>query len=351
MFWLDHSCRYTNYLNKTFKNLYLRGSSFIWADSRLFGFLMFGILKKETNGEEKTYLSSPMKREVELNGVNGLWIENIRHQKITITTDDKDQKKMQMVKRKRWLEQNPEPHFTIALHEKIKRLIADKSLTYCGRIFAAVIHTNFEQDGLIYGNGKALNIEGFGSIFKLKSRQAITDALKELEEGGLIRKEGRKYYLNKEYHFMGALMEQDAIFSKLYHRSNRTLLENVSPEAMGLLYKIIPLVNYINGSICLNPEEKNNELVEVLIREDLADYLKVTPKLVTMRMNELIENGAILPIQIKNSVYYKVHPDFVSKIDYFASHAIKMMIEEHQAVQMQLARRRRDKKKKENDAE
>lgn len=291
-------------------------------------------------------MSHAIKKEVELNGINGLWIETVRNQKITITTDEKEQKKMQAIKKKRWIEQNPEPHFTIALHEKIKRLIEDKSLTYCGRIFAAVIHTNFEQEGLIYTNGKAMNIEGFGKIFKLKSRQAISDALKELEEGGLIRKEGRKYYLNKEYHFMGVLMEQDTIFSKLYHRSNRTLLENVSPEAMGMLYKIIPLVNYINGSICLNPEERNNEKVEVLIREDLAEYLKVTPKLVTLRMNELIENGAILPIQIKNSVYYKVHPHFVSKIDYFASQAIKMMIEEHQAVQMQLANRRKNKKKK-----
>ena len=63
-------------------------------------------------------------------------------------------------------------------------------------------------------------------------------------------------------------------------------------------------------------------------------------------MNELIDNGVVLPIQFKNSVYYKVHPDFVSKIDYFAARAITMMIEEHKAMEMHLTERRRAKKLK-----
>jgi len=292
------------------------------------------------------------KLKIEINGVKGTFIEEVPNQIITATTTDAQERQLDYLAEKRWRKDNPEPEYTVTLHEKIQPKLQGKSLSYCGHIFSIVIHTNFnhKETGLIVYKGKPAKIKDFGEMFKLKSRQSITNVLKELQSDNIVTKEGTKYFLNKEYHFMGKI-EEKTIFSKLYHVSNRSLLNSVSQEAVGLLYKIVPLVNYTNGTVCFNPDEKDNEKVQAIIREELAEYLEVTPRTVTDRMNELVENGVILPIQIKNSVYYKVHPDFVAKIDYFAAQAIKMMIEEHKAVQLQLEKRRRNKKKKKQEEE
>lgn len=309
---------------------------------------------KKIHHKEHVLAKEVMRRKMNLNGVSGVWIESVPDQTIHVTTTQAQENKMKKISEIRWRESNPEPEFTITMHEneKLTEMVKNKNLTQCGRIFAAIIHTNFKQKetGLLVMNGKPMKQADFGKIFKLKSKQAITDALKEMVKDGILIKEKTKYFLNKEYHFMGKVMEK-TVFSKIYHKTNRELLENVSQEAVGLLYKIIPLVNYINGSVCSNPEEADNEQVKVLIREDLAEYLDVHPNTVSRNMEELIEQGVILPIQIKNSVYYKVHPDFVCKIDYFAAQAITMMIDEHKAVQKQLAERRKSKKKQQKEKE
>lgn len=292
------------------------------------------------------------KLKIEINGVKGTFIEEVPNQIITATTTDAQERQLDYLAEKRWRKDNPEPEYTVTLHEKIQPKLQGKSLSYCGHIFSIVIHTNFKQKetGLIVYKGKPAKIKDFGEMLKMKSRDKISATLKALVEDQILRKEGTKYFLNKEYHFMGKL-EEDVIFSKLYHVSNRALLNSVSQEAVGLLYKIIPLVNYTNGTVCFNHDERDNEQVKALIREDLAEYLELHIDTVTLRMNELVDNGVILPIQIKNSVYYKVHPDFVAKIDYFTALAIKMMIEEHKAVQLQLEQRRRNKKKKKQEEE
>lgn len=112
-----------------------------------------------------------------------------------------------------------------------------------------------------------------------------------------------------------------------------------SQEAVTLLRTIIPMVSYTNGSICTNPHELDNQQVNVLTKEALAERLMMPVEALVLSMNELIMHGIVLPIPVDHSVYYKVHPDYVPQMDYFAAQAITMMIAEHKAVQRQLTTR------------
>ena len=257
-------------------------------ESPSFGFLypkkikLLGVVELVKEKKEKA-----LKLKVEYDGSKFTMIENVPNQTITVTTTDAEERKLDKLDSMRWRQNNPEPEFTVSIHTKIEEKLKGKSLTYCGRMFSIVIHTNFKQKetGLIFVNGKAANIASFGKMWGMSSRPSITKTLKEFVNDGLIMKEGTKYYLNKEYHFMGKI-EKNSLFAKIYHVSNRDLLDKVSQEALGLLYKVVNLVNYTNGSICFNPAEKDNELVQAMIREELAKQLDLHVDTITLRMNE-----------------------------------------------------------------
>lgn len=132
-----------------------------------------------------------------------------------------------------------------------------------------------EQGNIVYDNNFMTKQEDFVKIFKSNSTKKI---MRDLKNKNLIYKDGRKFYsINMNYFSLGLPKNietntctrtfKDSI-KDLYLKSSIT-----EHKTLGYIVKLLPYVNFYNNVICLNVNNRGEEDVHPLNKQEIVKIL------------------------------------------------------------------------------
>lgn len=224
-------------------------------------------------------------------------------------------------------------HWVSAYHDSIGAIVCDLSLTHAGAILKLLPYMRFKADGKLINNGKPLKQTEIQRIFK-RSKRATIDILSELCDIGVINivKEGRSnvFYVTADYHTMGYVTD-GAKFTKVYQRKLQEVIEDLSLNDVGLLYKILPYFHFSEYYLVSNPDETDVSKIEHLTREHLAALIGHDADTVTRVLSKLRGRKALMSTSSGNTTRYLVHPDlmFRQQMETEWTRAVRKMFEQH----------------------
>lgn len=206
--------------------------------------------------------------------------------------------------------------FIQCIQEPIIEVLPKLNITECGSFMLLLSYMQQRKGGLLTHKTSPLNQKHIQKIFGKEERRTRA-ILTNLEALKLIRSEwanGSKiYYINEKYHTMGKRKRgrgnKIAPFIKLMKTKLGEIVKHLSPEALGILYKIIPYFHYTTFAISSTPNEPDDEKIKNLSCAGLARLLDLDRATVAKYIDELSANGIILSTKSKKSIIYYVHPD------------------------------------------
>ena len=153
--------------------------------------------------------------------------------------------------------------------EETKEISKNISIQEAGLMMFLILHTKKDRNGYLFLNDETfLTQKDIIELTKIKER-TVKLYLKHLQDLGIIKTSkidkkkdiyigrGNKYQLVEKYHVMGkhSRNQQGKYFTKLYINKASKLLKNLSLEAKGLLYMMIPYVHYQVYAISDKPNQ------------------------------------------------------------------------------------------------
>lgn len=226
-------------------------------------------------------------------------------------------------------------------HDPIKDIAKKMQLQEAGALIKLLPYLKFNSEGILIKDKKPLKLKDIQEIIK-RGKTVTAAILDRLEELQVIFKQqqGRSnaYGINEAFHTMGKVIEKSA-FTKLYQVRTKEILEPLSLNEAGLLYKALPYFHYQSFHLCLNPDEKDPMVIHHINHEMLSEIIELDPKNVYSHIKKLMGHGVIMKTQSANNTHYMVHPDvmFRTQVETEYAQAIRKLFEEH------LARKERQK--------
>lgn len=220
--------------------------------------------------------------------------------------------------------------FIVCIPEELRKINHELTLIEAGAAMRLLGFLRWKENGRLIDGGKSLTVKDLTKIFK-KGLTATKDILNRLESFELVSRsrEGRAnaFFINPRFfQFGGKINSKD--FTKLFVVESRNLVNELSIQEAGLLWKIIPHFNYENYYLCVNPTEKD---AKHMSRETLAAHIVHDPKTVGKLMSGLNRKGAVLITQTLGSKRYLINPDLMYRKSYEdeITRNVRGMFEQH----------------------
>ncbi|WP_163538683.1 hypothetical protein [Gracilibacillus sp. YIM 98692] len=222
--------------------------------------------------------------------------------------------------------------FVINFISPIRGLLPNLTLTDAGVMMKLLPYT--QTDRKLKKNGKALEIADISKIIK-RSEKPTRRALSRLENVSLLESTGRpkNYYVNPFYHLKGSLKgRKDEKFVKLYKSKAKELLDRLSLNEAGIVYKILPFFHYETFILCGNPNEENPKLYEELSQTMLSELIGHDKDELNKLMKSLRTKGVLMQSESSYVKSHYVHPDLFYRKDYEDEHTreIRAMFERNE---------------------
>jgi predicted transcriptional regulator len=202
-------------------------------------------------------------------------------------------------------------------HEPIKIIIKEHilELNELGALLKLLPYMQFKKDGLLIKEGRTMTMKEIEGIIGTSTRQTKR-IIKRLVEKALINREGNnrnpKYIVNNRYHTMGAEIQNNMKFTKLFNVETRKRTKDISLHEAGLLYKILPWFHYESYYLCSNPYEPSPEEIHHLNHKELSECIGEDERTVYRHLQNLMRKGFIMQLKgYGGAVIYKVNPDIM----------------------------------------
>lgn len=227
-------------------------------------------------------------------------------------------------KKRRELTKSPQRLFIRCYHDSIKELSDSLSITDLGALMKIIPYVKLSSGGRLYREGERMTSTHISKVIR-KSKRTTEMIIGRLVERGVLttEKDGKYLYYNvsDEYHSIGK-HAKDSYFTKVYQVKTRTDIDNLSIQAAGLLYKIIPYFNYEWCCLCENPDEVNIENIRFLSHRQIGELLNVNRKFIDRYTKELIRFGFIAKHVVYEAELYVINPDVMyRKKDEYTAYA------------------------------
>ncbi|MBK5482687.1 hypothetical protein JFV29_12420 [Peribacillus sp. TH16] len=157
-------------------------------------------------------------------------------------------------------------------------------------------YLRWKENGRLIDCGKSLNIKDLAKIFG-RGSTATKSIINRLEAFELVSKarDGRSnaFFINPRFfQFGGEIHTKD--YTKLFIVKSRNLVEELSIQEAGLLWKVIPYFHFATYYLCENYTEKDAQIIRHMSRETLAYHIGHDRKTVGKLMSGLNKKGAVL---------------------------------------------------------
>lgn len=131
---------------------------------------------------------------------------------------------------------------------------------------------------LRYDNGVKINKKSLGELLNM-SRNRYSEFYKKLISEDIIKELPEGIAVNPTVFYRGENLETikgDYQYTRIFRKTARELYEKFdgrSIKKLGVIYSILPYVNFNFNIICNNPQQVKNDKLEAMKLTDLADRL------------------------------------------------------------------------------
>lgn len=179
-------------------------------------------------------------------------------------------------------------------NKRMSELNTELTLVDAGLLFKLSLNLRLGcGEMLVKGNDKRpLKKVELGSIIGRTSKSGIDTALKRLIQLGVIRKEGRKYFISEDLVSMRESKGKEP-FTKVYRKQAKDMLDMLTDSEAGLILKCTAYVSHNFLILAENPTEQDDDKVKPLRQEELAKLLGVEEGYLSTLLSNLRKKGVI----------------------------------------------------------
>lgn len=204
-------------------------------------------------------------------------------------------------------------NFIACFPQELRKINHEITLIEAGAAMRLLGYLRWNENGRLIDKGKSLTVKDLSKIFG-KGLTATKDILKRLESFDLVgrARDGKSnaFFINPRFfQFGGGTKTKD--YTKLFIVKSRNLVEELSIQEAGLLWKVIPYFHFATYYLCENYTEKDAQIIRHMSRETLASHIGHDRKTVGKLMSGLNKKGAVLITQANGSRRYLINPDLI----------------------------------------
>lgn len=241
----------------------------------------------------------------------GTWVSEVPLEGFHVISEEDIARKREYAQREDARKRNTKFYVT-SYHEPVRSLTTILSLNELGAVMKLIPYMHMDNAGDLYLNGKRMSTAEISKVIGKAARWTATIVASLVKYGILTEdKEGRRkvYAIHPEYHTIGRALKQGESFTKIYQVKTRSDVKNLSIQAAGLLYCMIPFFHYRLCYLCTNPDERKADKLDVITQASLARFLGVDDQTVRRGLRELSKNGFIMRSESLGVTVIKVNPD------------------------------------------
>lgn len=215
--------------------------------------------------------------------------------------------------RKEAIEHGPIRNYVNCYHEPIAALNEVLSVDELGSVMKLIPYMRMNTGGHLYYGPDRMDAKLVAKAIGKKIRRTREIIVALFDYGVLTReKVGRSYVygVNERYHSMGFVIK-GALYTKVYQVKTRTDIREVSIQAAGVLYKMIPYFNYAHYYLCVNPDESDEMKIEHLSHRKFAEMVDVNRNTVNNALVELRRHGFVMSVNAYGGQMYRINPDIM----------------------------------------
>ncbi|WP_159081885.1 replication/maintenance protein RepL [Paenibacillus sp. CAA11] len=202
-------------------------------------------------------------------------------------------------------------HYVTSYHESVRSLTDVLEINELGAVMKIIPYMRRDKNGDLYDGPKRMGIAEIARAVG-KSQRWAESVVKTLISVGVLTesRDGRRkvFGVNPEYHTMGETIA-GARYTKVYQTKTKSDVRNLSVQAAGLLYCMIPFIHYERLYLVHNPDERDGDLLQHMRQADLAREIGVEEQTVTRGMKELSRHGFVMRSEAFGAIVIKMNPD------------------------------------------
>lgn len=214
-------------------------------------------------------------------------------------------------RRREAIESGPIRNYVTAYHGPVRKLNDILNLNEIGAIMKLIPYMRFDRNGELKHAAKRMGVEEIARVIGKSKRWAI-ELVNGLVRAGVLvtEKDGRRnvYNVSDAYHTIGHAIKGTP-FTKIYQTKTRTDIANVSIQAAGFLYKMIPYIHYKYMYLCCNPNVRDSEDIRHLSQNRFAQEVGVDHETSVRCMRELIAAGFVMRSEAFRAKIIRMNPD------------------------------------------
>lgn len=209
-------------------------------------------------------------------------------------------------------------HYITSYHEPVRSLARILEINELGAVMKLIPYMRRDKGGDLYANDKRMGVDEIAKAVG-KSKRWAEGVIRTLITVGVLteKREGRRkvYGVNPEYHTMGETVP-GARYTKVYQTKTRSDVKDISVQAAGLLYCMIPFIHYERLYLVHNPDEGDSDALIHMKQADLAREIGVEEQTVTRGMKELSRHGFVMRSEAYGAIVIKMNPDVMYRKKY-----------------------------------
>lgn len=200
--------------------------------------------------------------------------------------------------------------FTFTAMEALGEVISVLSTSQCGFLAVLQCYVNYGTNTLLNADKTPMTTADMMMALKLESKRSTFYGFLTVCVGnGIIAEDNGAYAVNPRYHFRGQARDTRVIRS--YTAKIKQAYTDASKAAdLGLIYRMLPFVNYEMNALCANPTERDPHKVEWFNRKELADAIGIAEAELTRRIRRLTVGNeyVIARITVGGDTKYMFNP-------------------------------------------
>lgn len=218
-------------------------------------------------------------------------------------------------KRKEFIASGPILNYVNCYHEPVAALNGILDVNELGAIMKLIPYIRMNSDGHLYRDGKRMTIELLAKAIDKSVNQSRRIVNRLFDVGVLTRdKVGRSfvYGVDDRYHSMGYVIKGEQ-YTKVLQVKTRTDIRDLSIEAAGVLYKMLPFFNYVHFYLTDNPNEPDASKLSYLSYRQFADMANVNKTTLSVALRELRRHGFVMLSDAYGNQMYRINPDIMTR--------------------------------------
>lgn len=209
-------------------------------------------------------------------------------------------------------------YYVNCYHDTILELNDKLDVNELGAIMKLLPYMRMSTNGQLMDGNKRMGVKEIAKVIGKAPRWTVT-LVKSLVDNEVLTvdKDGRRnvYNVNERYHTIGYVID-GMVYTKLYQTKTRADIKNISIQAAGVLYKMLPFFHYEKYYLCSNPNEREPEVIRHLTQSKFSELANVDKVLVNRAISELSRHGFVMISKAYGATVIMVNPDVMYRKRY-----------------------------------